>query len=1717
MESQLVQQQVGADLPDSIGVVRETGLVLPPPTTQWRLRHLAPEVFSTDPESHLVRFAESMLGDSGVGQVRKRILLYRLQSTLDGSHFYTLDRFYGALFSVRRRQSEQLTIDPSRDLATADEWQFITSADARYRARIIQFARGIAHGPTPLGIELLAEAILGVDVDVFEGYAFRDGLSQENPEVVTTFDEGEIAPEGNSDLPPAYQNYGNLEGLAYGDIEAAFLLWSPSGQVGRRAFQLMPKRPIQPEERRDLIRVLRRLAPATATYEIGATREDSPTPYLPVPARQVVGSSNYWEVVPSVMPSRGTAALYELEEGERGAVKRPPFSGRNGEAWSYVGRVSGIASYAFDPQRGEVIRPNNDARTVGGRRYEYTPDQALFDISDIAAGRAATMGVAHPQVGAPNVSRFVARDPHDRIEEGGWKDTTSPMYVDGLSFRQWRQVRTQASTFGYWSSLPRSPLSSVQESLEFTLQNESLTPINYITLEVPRFPHRTEVSVRTDEGWQPVMEHTVTDSFPQRIVPIASESHPQHDVEGHWQRLSVRLPDAVYGSRVQVTQVRLGTAEGAPVDEFGAPVDFSLGVRKLDVGFRVWQRADYPRDIEPGEPFATTVDAAGNRVDYALMETPASNLETLGGGPWVSEPQPTERAAVRLYADVRDGQHGPQVVDRIYIDPIFTGSKLNVYWSDGEVATRSERWEALDEPISVPVAQTLGSVNFSPSAGMEITSSLLSSVVFDNGRLGWEVDGDWSVSFDLRLANPGPGDPGIGGIQVLWGMSQAESAVYLGSNPFYNTIPSQYGNTVTPSLTLWSDSNTIYLFYTYNNKFIAKTLEATSNQINLLDNNTLSLYWNNKERYFTISLYNKRTNTLVEGDTKSNVGGVLRFRTGQEVASGNQSDTVFPYAGLVVTHQGDDDLDLGLEMFQPRTVFIGSADFETRRGATISHFGLFTGTRAKQATEDFRNDPRNTVVKDRFAKRGGDSSDNAVIRFAKEWVSPEPEGTRGFRGGPGHDYDQLVWHAVPRDFRAERGNLYMPSIRAKYFCLEFTDLTPTPFEQMSKQDNTVEVMPTYLYGTPSEGESDVHESLPGTKWAIGEQGFMPDPVYNPAAEGMYATDPERKIQLANQNLLMGVHKPYGSTALSSVRFDDTGPHNYSQMVVNQEQRIAYFAGLNQLEFSRSMLASADDTPVYQESYADLEFVDEVTMRHSPGMLTSINGPGTSVTSKVFLSNSRVQGVQFATHQSPSVQVIPNDGFTDPALLTAQSDGLVVEEVELTGEASVNLAMPDVFPESVRVTSQDEEVVYEEGTDYTLGEGSSPSVTQIARLTTGGIGSGDTVKVYYEHDLPGWQRVGMVTLTPQPERARVLMERDVSPELFWRSPDGNIVQRVVNPVFASRKGPGLSGKDSLGGLISPLVAVTRKGNIEAAVRVTMRSDLDGGPLKLEIIGPNGSVVASEELRKGYSGETYEWTVMANAQMFTGVLPDYGKQTLIDHPVYPIRPADTSEEDPEDYLRSRWPLVDTSGGNDAPFTGVRVRISQSGASSDSWYVEQLSLYDESIFWEFSPGSDEWFPAIGNVRNNAHGVVRFTRPSKQWRVRATALRSNLYITGWQVRPWYVSKSPVQFLPQFRGATASLYDQYPPIEDDPMYQQWTSVVPRSWYLNSQSIPEASIFGQPLIGGWSRRWRGEAGVAVPASTVAGVSSAARVRSEVVEGTEPVVEATIEVAEPEDD
>src|SRR5690242_8459212 len=163
----LLQLQTVISNPMVAGLPTATGMILPDVATYDRLAHFPEDLYDLRPESHLVRFLKALLGEGGVGQLRKRYLLAQLEQSLDSTHFYDLDRFYGALFGARRGVLGALPIDPMQDVATPDGWDEIYALDAVFRDRVIKLAKAITLGGTPMGMQALAEALTGVECDVY--------------------------------------------------------------------------------------------------------------------------------------------------------------------------------------------------------------------------------------------------------------------------------------------------------------------------------------------------------------------------------------------------------------------------------------------------------------------------------------------------------------------------------------------------------------------------------------------------------------------------------------------------------------------------------------------------------------------------------------------------------------------------------------------------------------------------------------------------------------------------------------------------------------------------------------------------------------------------------------------------------------------------------------------------------------------------------------------------------------------------------------------------------------------------------------------------------------------------------------------------------------------------------------------------------------------------------------------------------------------------------------------------------------------------------------------------------------------------------------------------------------------------------------------------------------------------------------------------------------
>lgn len=413
--------------PDLPTLESATGLLSPDHATEHRLAHFDPDLYDLRPESHLVRFVKALLGDSGAGQLRKRYTVARLQTTLSGTHFYDLDGFYGSLLSAQRRVEEQLPINPMSETATPDEWDDISTRDARYRERIYALAKALPMTGTVAGLQAVAEALTGVECDVYETWRLLDA-------------------GGGVSLGRTYDTV-EADFTSWDAVEDERMTWSAlsgrteigrAGVSNRDEVYVRPKRNYTPkdsteealreaerqrqEDEMNVQRVLNILKPAGVLLTVD---NRGLALHIPTKIAALEADSNYWEVISKVRARPGLAktnstaypvspvkaSIGNLDDtGALEALPKPPFSGSQGYQWSYNASITSVNGYALRESGAEV---SGTGTTISGKNWEvvqgrvaaqsaqYTPAKGITDQRALAAAQAAADSVllAHPYSG----------------------------------------------------------------------------------------------------------------------------------------------------------------------------------------------------------------------------------------------------------------------------------------------------------------------------------------------------------------------------------------------------------------------------------------------------------------------------------------------------------------------------------------------------------------------------------------------------------------------------------------------------------------------------------------------------------------------------------------------------------------------------------------------------------------------------------------------------------------------------------------------------------------------------------------------------------------------------------------------------------------------------------------------------------------------------------------------------------------------------------------------------------------------------------------------------------------------------------------------------------------------------------------------------------------------------------------------------------------------
>ena len=216
-----------------------------------------------------------------------------------------------------------------------------------------------------------------------------------------------------------------------------------------------------------------------------------------------------------------------------------------------------------------------------------------------------------------------------------------------------------------WFSQPRVSKDSTTEVITTTFRLP--LSVSEISLEILRMPCKAEVWYQDrSNNWRPVL-----DSQRNPLSVMVSRSDTKS-----WYKFSARCYPIV-AKQVQIRVTR------SP-DPVLASTPYPVGIRNTLLRRNVYERS------AAGPSFEDEVDILGNVVSKTVRDwNAAAAIDNDYTTYWRSAPQPDPSAVVSLYLDVRTDTGAPQVIDRLYLDPVYTGQDLNIYYSsDMTVGTR---------------------------------------------------------------------------------------------------------------------------------------------------------------------------------------------------------------------------------------------------------------------------------------------------------------------------------------------------------------------------------------------------------------------------------------------------------------------------------------------------------------------------------------------------------------------------------------------------------------------------------------------------------------------------------------------------------------------------------------------------------------------------------------------------------------------------------------------------------------------------------------------------------------------------------------------------------------------------------------------------------------------------------------------------------------------
>lgn len=211
-----------------------------------------------------------------------------------------------------------------------------------------------------------------------------------------------------------------------------------------------------------------------------------------------------------------------------------------------------------------------------------------------------------------------------------------------------------------WISQPRSYNDKKTEVIDIKFKLP--LSVSTISVDVIRRPCKVDVFYKDrSNNLRPVLD--------QQRNPISLVVNGTNDA-GTWYRWFNRCYPIV-AKEIQFRVKR--------IYEYQSDAPYSVGIKNVLLKRNVFNRNDAVRSFETEQDVYGTVTNKYVR-DWDASKAIDDDINTF----WKSSPQPAPDAVVNFYMDMRNKDGLPQTVDKFYIDPVYKGGQVNLYYSNDD-------------------------------------------------------------------------------------------------------------------------------------------------------------------------------------------------------------------------------------------------------------------------------------------------------------------------------------------------------------------------------------------------------------------------------------------------------------------------------------------------------------------------------------------------------------------------------------------------------------------------------------------------------------------------------------------------------------------------------------------------------------------------------------------------------------------------------------------------------------------------------------------------------------------------------------------------------------------------------------------------------------------------------------------------------------------------